>query len=418
MKFFLLILKNLRRNKLRTALTCLAVMVLVFVVTMIWTVVYFLEDLTQEKTGNLKAIVTERWQVNSQMPMSYERPLRDGAASRPGDTRPTDSMTWQFYAGAFDATKRAREDLVFLVAMDVRKLPHTIRKDGQVIKVPGMVDDLDPVDGELIDELERKRNGCLLGQRRLKAINKKVGERFRLTGFEYSGINLEFEIIGVLPPGRWDDAGFMNKEYLNLAIDAYKGADGGKHPLDQRRLNMVWLQVGAREDFDKVVEQINNSSQFDERPVKCETFASLVANFLDSYSGFVWFIEWVLVPGSMFSMVLLIANAISLNVRERIKELAVLKVLGFQPWQLLALVLGEALLLGIVSGLLSAGAIYVGANAISGGIQLPGSDPFPVPAIAIFWGASVGGATALIGSILPALTARAVKVSEVFARIA
>jgi ABC-type Na+ efflux pump permease subunit len=39
----LLILKNLRRNKLRTVITCLAGMVLVFIVTMMWTVVYFLD---------------------------------------------------------------------------------------------------------------------------------------------------------------------------------------------------------------------------------------------------------------------------------------------------------------------------------------------------------------------------------------
>ena len=75
MKFFLLILKNLRRNKLRTALTALATMVLVFVVTMIWTVVYFLEAFTNEKSGNLKAVVTERWQMPSQMPLSYTEPL-------------------------------------------------------------------------------------------------------------------------------------------------------------------------------------------------------------------------------------------------------------------------------------------------------------------------------------------------------
>src|SRR5262249_14936807 len=145
-----------------------------------------------------------------------------------------------------------------------------------------------------------------------------------------------------------------------------------------------------KEDSGQVVEQINTSPVFSERPVKCETFASLVAGFLDSYSGFIWFIQWVLVPSSMFSMALLIANAISLNVRERIQEMAVLKVLGFQPWQLLVLVLGEALLLGAASGLLSGSLIYFIANVFFDGIALPGSEPFPVPWKAILWGASVG----------------------------
>jgi putative ABC transport system permease protein len=418
MRFFLLILKNLRRNKLRTALTALATMVLVFVVTMIWTVVYFLSEFTNEKSGNLKAVVTERWQMPSQMPLSYTEPLSRGAATKAGDKKPNDSMAWQFYIGTLDADKKTRENMIILIAMDVRKLSRKSHRDGKVVVTKGMIDDLDPIDEELIERLTQTTQGCLLGKKRLQALNKKVGERFKMTALEFTGIDLELEIVGVLPEGRWDANGFMNGRYLNNAIDAYKGPGGAKHPLYQRRLNMFWVEVGKKEDFGQIVEQINTSPVFSERPVKCETFASLLANFMDSYSGFIWFIQWMLVPGSMFSMVLLIANAISLNVRERTREMAVLKVLGFQPWQLLVMVLGEALLLGAGSGLLAGCLIYYIANTLAGGIVLPGSEPFPVPWMALVWGASVGGATALIGSILPAWTAGTVKVSEVFARMA
>src|SRR5215470_6029211 len=116
MKFFLLIVKNLRRNKLRTALTCLSVMVLVLVVTMIWTVVYFLDEFTKDKSGNRKAIVTERWQRPSQMPLWYTEPLSRGAARRPGDKLPKDSMAWQFYIGTLDPVKKTRENLVVFIA--------------------------------------------------------------------------------------------------------------------------------------------------------------------------------------------------------------------------------------------------------------------------------------------------------------
>ena len=119
----------------------------------------------------------------------------------------------------------------------------------------------------------------------------------------------------------------------------------------------------------------------------------------------------------MFSMVLLIANAISLNVHERIKEMAILKVIGFRPVHLLVLVLGEALLLGSCSGLVAGGLIYWIANTYFSGITVAGSEPFPVPWQAVLWGASVGGGTALIGSALPAWTACSVRVSQVFARV-
>jgi putative ABC transport system permease protein len=416
MKFFLLILKNLRRNKLRSVLTGLAVMVLVLVVTMIWTVVAFIDNLTQEKSGNLKAVVTDRYDVQGQMPLSYAGPLSRGAATRPGDKLPLDSIAWQVYLGTLDPQKHTRENLVVLIGLDARQLP---TRAGNTVTHKGLIDDLDPFDKAVVDRLDQTTNGCLLGRKRLKILDKQVGERFRVSGSQPAGIDLEFEIVGVLPAGRWDDAGFMNARYLNAAIDVYCRDHRDLKPmLDRRRIDMFWVEAGKKDDFPRLVEQINASPQFVDPPVKCETFASLVANFIDSYSGFIWFIEWVLVPGSMFSMVLLIANAISLNVRERTKEMAVLKVLGFRPGHLLALVLGEALFLGAGSGLLAGGLIWWIANTFFSGITIAGSDPFPVPAQAVLWGGGVGGATALIGSVIPAWTARSVRAAQVFAQIA
>jgi putative ABC transport system permease protein len=414
MNFLRLILKNTRRNKLRTIITCLAVMVLVFVVTMIWTVVYFLDNFTKDKAGNLKAIVTDRYDMQGQLPLSYAGPLSQGAARKPGDRVPVDSMSWQFYLGTLDVEKRTRENFVVLVATDARRLP---LKVGKVVTNKGMIDDLDPVDRELVDKLSETTNGCLLGRKRLKALNKMVGERFKVRGSQPAGVDLEFEIVGALPPGRWDETGIMNARYLNAAIDAYGRDHPASKPVLERRIDIFWVEVGKKEDFAPVVEQINSSPLFTVPPVKCETFASLVANFVDSYSGFIWFLQWVLVPGSMFSMVLLIANAISLNVGERIKEMAVLKVIGFRPAHLLVLVLGEALLQGAGSGLVAGGLIYWIANSFFSGITLAGSDPFPVPWQAILWGGMVGGATALIGSIFPAWTASAVRAAQVFARV-
>ena len=414
MKFLLLILKNLGRNMPRSIITCLAVMVLVCVVTMIWSVVHFVDTLTQEKSDNLKAIVTDKYDMQGQLPLSYVEPLSRGAASKPGDKKPVDAMTWQFYLGTIDVEKRTRENQVTLIAMNAR---HLLPREGQRSTKKGMIDDLDPIDKELVARLEHTTNGCLLGRRRLDSLNKKVGERILVTGSQPAGINLEFEILGVLPPGRWDDNGIMNKRYLNLAIDRFCQEHPASKPALDRRIDIFWLEVGSKEEFPQVVEQINDSPEFTAPPVKCETYASLVAKVVDSYSGFIWFLEWVLVPSSIFSMVLLIANAISLNVRERIKELAILKVIGFRPGHLIALVLGEALLLGMGSGLVAGFLIYWIANTFFGGIKIGVSDPFPVPWRAVVWGGGVGAATALIGSVLPAWTACSVRASQVFARI-
>src|SRR5262245_19025810 len=126
--------------------------------------------------------------------------------------------------------------------------------------------------------------------------------------------------------------------------------------------------------------------------------------------------RWLLVPAILVTMSLVIANAISISVRERRGEMAMLKVLGFGPGQVMALVLGEALLVGIVCGFLSSVGTWYVINHVIGGVKFPIAF-FPavlVPAQALWWGPVVGGLTALAGSIVPAWSARSVKVSEVF----
>ncbi|HJT76139.1 MAG TPA: ABC transporter permease [Gemmataceae bacterium] len=414
-KQFVFILKSLRRNPLRTTLTSLAVIVLVFVVTLIWTVLWFLNQIMSEKTADLKAIVTERWQIPSQMPWAYASSLEDGAASHPGDARPEDYMTWGFYGGTIDPTKMTRESIVFFFAMEPRKLLT-------------MMDGLDQLTGKdrrdlelAIKEMERDKRKVIIGRERLQAMNKRVGERFKCTSMNYKEIDLEFEICGTFPDGRYNQSAVMNRDYLNDALDAYKrDHHGTPHALADKTLNLVWLRVPDTAAFRKVASQVENSSLYTAPAVKCETASSGISSFLDAYRDLLWGMRWLLVPAILCTMALVISNAISISVRERRTEMAVLKVLGFGPNQILAMVLGEALLIGCLAGLLSSGGMYLIVDYVLGGIKFTIAffPAFFIPFDAIWWGPILGGATAFVGSILPAWSARTVKVSEVFSKIA
>ncbi len=414
-KMLVFVLKSLSRNLLRTVLTSAAVVVLVFVVTLIWTVLWFLDLVMTEKSQDLKAIVTEKWQIPSQMPWAYASSLREGAASHPGDVRPTDYMTWGFYGGTLDPTKRTRENIVFFFVMEPRKLL-------------SMMDDLDHLTGQAkrdlddaVKAMERDKRCVILGKDRLKAINKKVGERFTLTSLNFQDINLEFEIVGEFPDGRYNQSAVMSREYLNDAMDAYKrDHKGTPHPMADKTLNLVWLRVPDSTAFRRVAEQIMSSSLYTSPAVKCETASSGVSSFLDAYRDLLWGMRWLLVPAILCTMALVISNAISISVRERRTEMAVLKVLGYSPNQILALVLGEALMIGCGGGLFSVAATYLVVNHLIGGIKFPIAffPAFLIPIHALWWGPVIGGITAFAGSIVPAWSARTVKVSEVFSKLA
>lgn len=428
------ITKSLRRNVLRSLLTSVATMVLVLVVTMVWTVLFFLDLVTAEKSRDFKAIVTERWQIPSQMPYTYAATLAEGAARQEGDVKPSDSMTWSFIGGTLDPNKRTRENIVFFFGMEPAKMMKAERDAGGKIKrdangrlvYHSMMDGMDELSDEEIDlldqacrEMEKDRRKVVLGKERLAAINKKVGERFKLTSINYLGIDLEVEIIGDFPEGRYNQSALLNRDYILDAMEAYKRKNGKAHPMAEKSLNLVWLRVPDSEAFRQVADQIMSSPLFTTPAVKCETASSGVASFLDSYRDLLWAFRWLFVPAILATLTLVIANAISISVRERRTEMAVLKVLGFSPTQVQAMVLGEAVLLGAVSGFLSALVAYLFINFYMGGLKFPIAffPAFKIPLQAMLWGPAIGAGTGLVGSFMPAWSARSIKVAEVFAKI-
>jgi putative ABC transport system permease protein len=415
-RLFMLGVKNLRRNARRTIITSIAIAFFAFMITMIWTIIYFIELTTVERSKDLKVIITYKWSVPSQLPIShadyFDPASKQFMPELMVDGKPLygkdDFMIWSFYGGTNEPGKMTPDNMVFFFVMHPEQI------------IP-MMDDLQDFDPALVKAMRANPKGCLLGSDKLRAFNKKVGERFTLTSINYKGIDLEFEIVGALPDGRYNSSAIMNMDYFNNAFDLYRRKNNNAHPLADRRLNLIWVRVGDREKFAKIGEIVDASPLFRSNyPLKVETASSLVGSFLEAYRDIFWGMKWLLVPGMLVVMALVMANAISITVRERRTEMAVMKVLGYSPNQVFLLILGEAMLVGSLSGFFAAAATYMFFNGMWGGIPFRiGFFPvFRIPEAALMWGLAIGALTAFLGSALPAWSARSVKVSEVFSKVA
>ena len=417
LKLSLLLLQNLARNPVRTALTMLGTIVLVVAVTFIWSILTFLDEATAEKNSNLKAIVSEQWRVPSQMPQSYARPLQEGAARDADDYKvpPQDSMTWSFFGGSLDPASKTFENAMFAFCLEPDKLLT-------------MMDELDELQPEpkaelatAVERMKKNRRGAIVGRGALEKLKKQVGDRIVLHGINYKDINLELEIVGTFPEGRYDPLAAINIEYLIAALDVYKREHRGTpHPLEDKTLNLVWLRVPDMATFQKVSQQISESPSFTNPAVKIETQAAGIGTWMEAYRDLIWAFRFLIAPAIIATLASIIANAISISVRERQLEFAVMKVLGFRPNQRLGLVIGESLLLGGLAGLIgSAGTLYI-VNNYFGGIKFPIAffGIFMIPTAALIWGPAIGVGASFIGSFLPAWSARSVKAAEVFAKVA
>ncbi len=419
-KFLLISFRGLRRNLLRTSLTYLATFVLTFVICVIWSVLTFIDLVTTERETDFKAIVTERYQAPSQMPSKYEGDIVEAIKSLPEHLRPANVednvMTWSFIGGSTDPKVRSMENIIFFFALEPKKLLTMQYEPGELTEA-----DVESLRTH-IKTMEDNPRCVMVGPDKLKAMNKRVGDRIKVYTLGIVDIEFEVEIIGELPGDRMSSSAVMNRAYYYQSLQDYERRTGKKHPLEEgngRTLNLVWIKLPNKEAFEAAAALVNDPAKFSAPAIKMETASSAVGSFLEAYRDILWGARYLFLPAVAITMSLVVANAISISVRERRTELAVLKVLGFQPWQLLLLVLSEALMVGALSGMISTGLAYYMVNIVGGGIKFPIAffPKFMIRDSVLWLGPLLGMVTSLVGSLLPAISACRVKASNVFAKV-
>lgn len=412
MKLLRLIMKNLFRNKVRSILTALAIFLLVAILTLISTVIQFLDNQMKEQSKDVLAVVTERYRIPSRFDRKYMEDIASTGSTINSNLSNIEGFhgentnVWHFTLFSLDPTMRDKDTYFFVIASWPEKL-NTMVDGMKGFDPDGTLCNLmkhPPVSG--VDNI-----GILLGAERLKKLNKKVGDVFKATSIVHKGadgkqVEFELEIVGELPGGsRWAQGGFMDYEYLNRVLKAVNSDLDGK-------VNLGWIMT----DTQQAAIQTAGSIESYLPDVKCETLSSAVGRFLEPFKDILRGVKYFLVPAIFVVMAVIVANAISITVRERRMEIAVLKVLGFGPNQIMFLILGEGMLLGTLAGGLSATAVWALMNNIK--LQILFFGGFNVPNEAIAWGFGTGAVTAFLGSILPAISARWIKVVDVFSKVA
>jgi putative ABC transport system permease protein len=116
---------------------------------------------------------------------------------------------------------------------------------------------------------------------------------------------------------------------------------------------------------------------------------------------------------ALFVGIFLVYNAIAFAVHKRRYEIAMLRVLGAQRWQVLGLFLGEALLVGLLGALIGVGlglvvakiALRAMAGTISELYLLARAETLTLSPLVILLGAGAALGVALLGGLFPSLEA-------------
>jgi hypothetical protein len=104
-----------------------------------------------------------------------------------------------------------------------------------------------------------------------------IGDRMKLTGISHKGIDVELEIVGRLPDGRYNKSAIMNVASFKAAMDKYQQTTRRKHPKADRSLNLIYLRAVDRDAANRIKQRIETSPRFTHPRLSCETVANEIA---------------------------------------------------------------------------------------------------------------------------------------------
>jgi putative ABC transport system permease protein len=366
-KFFPLVLANLGRHKRRVFLTISSVALALFLFASLRTVVTTLARSAQFGSAR-RLIVQNATGLVFPLPLSYGNRLK----ADKGITQ----VSWaNWFGGRYGDGKRFFAQFAIDPTSYLSMYPE--------ISVPE----------DQKQAFIRERSSAMIGRRLLDVFGWKLGQNVTIQGTIFPG-DWTFTVRAVYTPTDPvinDDVLFFHHDYLEEKIG--RPGIAGWYVVEISDPNNA---AGMAKMVD---DQFRNSSA----PTKTGTEQAFNASFATMW-GNVSLLMGTIGMAVVFAILLVTANAMMMNARERTKEVAVLKTIGFGNGRLFGMVMLEAGIItaiGAVIGLGGAKLLYKTTNFNAAGF-LPG---FDVTTDTLLMGAAIALLLMLASGMVPAIRA-------------
>lgn len=237
----------------------------------------------------------------------------------------------------------------------------------------------------------RDRTGCIVGRKTALRHNLKVGDRVTIVG-DIFPVTLELTVRGIYDRERDDQSLYFHYEYLDESLT----------PERRGNVGVFVVRLARAEDANAVAKGIDDLFRNSPVQTKTETEQAFQLSFL-AFLGNVKLILLSICAAVTFTILLVSGNTMAMSVRERVREVGVLKTIGFTPREVLTLLVGEAIVIALVGGAvglaLAAGLCALLRQAPSGFANLSTiAVPPSVAALCLAVAALIG----LVSSLVPA----------------
>ncbi len=319
-----LILRNVFRNRRRSLLTlastAVSLAILGFLVALYQG--FFLAPPTSP-TELLRLVCRHKVSLTNNLPASHQQKI----AAVPG-VEAVSAYTW--YQGKY---KDGRPEEFFArFAVD----PVEIRKI--------QLDYLAPA--EQWDAFIKQRTGCAVAKRIATKQGIKIGDRITIVGDIYP-VTIELNVVMIYDCPKNTECLMFQREYLNELLKS-KGERG----VDT--VGTFFILADSAESVPRIARAVDTMFDSSPWPTKTQSERSFGLEFV-AFLGNIKLYLGVVCAAITFTILLVSANTVAMSVRERTREMAILRTLGYTPGDVMQIVLGESVLIALLGSILGIG---------------------------------------------------------------
>lgn len=368
--------KNAFRNKRRSILTVLSIAFSLLLLTLMMTIwhAFYLDQGSAE--SNERLVVRHRVSLTFTLPMYY----RDKIRAIPGVVGVV-PVSW--FGGIYKDQKP--ENFFARFGTD----PDEFFKVFRDVKMPA----------DEIKAWQRDRQGVIVDDYLAKKYGWKIGDRIVIQGDIYP-VNLELYVRGIFHTDPDNKSVYFNSKYVEEAVPFFKGQAG-----------TFSILADSPSDVSKVAAAVDDTFHNSPQPTKTESEKAFGLEFVAMLGNVKAFILSIC-SAVVFATLLVSANTMAMSIRERTREVAVLKTLGFTRRGVLGLFVSEAVALSLAGGLIGATLGWLAIYGITHSKQFVSF--FPMVVTPEIWLAALmtSGVVGLLSAALPSYHASQVNIVD------
>ena len=186
----------------------------------------------------------------------------------------------------------------------------------------------------------RERTACLVGRKLADRLGFRIGDRIVLQG-DIFPVNLELTVRAIYDALRDNENLLFHFDYLKEALPGYRGES----------VSTFVICAASAEDVPRISKAVDAMFRNAPQQTKTETEKAFELSFL-ALLGNVKLFLLSISSAITFTILLVSGNTMAMSVRERVREIGVLKTLGFGRGTILGVILSEAVILSLAGGLL------------------------------------------------------------------